>query len=70
MIASGICREDRQTQISHYGFGKAGQAAEKRLTEDSHPGAQGATSPESGEIGPKNSPPQIRRGLRVVLTRG
>jgi len=45
----------------------------KPLPADNHPGAQGATPPESGGKLLKNSPPQMRRGgalsAGVVLTR-
>jgi len=40
----------------------ADEPAEKSLIVDNHPGAQGATPPESGGVVFKNSPPQMRRG--------
>jgi len=49
------------------------QPAEKRPTADNHPGAQGATPPESGGELLRNSPPQMRRdgapSAGVVLSR-
>ena len=50
----------------------AKQAAEKCPATNNHPGAQGATPPDSGGELRRNSPPQMRRGgapsAGVVLT--
>jgi len=43
-------------------IGMAEQAAEKRFAAGNHPGAQGATPPESGGKFFNSSPPQMRRG--------